>query len=106
MSRRALSDIVVKGLRHPNHPQCNLNSSEEEDVEMGFCIKKLNIMAGDSRDEEKRGKFHPLSPASTLIPVAKIDDWYPESIYYKFAMVSLIESPLKLKFLELFRFRV
>jgi glycoprotein-N-acetylgalactosamine 3-beta-galactosyltransferase len=61
---------------------------EDEDVEIGYCLNRLNITAGDSRDGQKRGRFHPLSPASTLIPLSKIDDWYPDAIYYKFQIVS------------------
>ncbi|XP_055316508.1 glycoprotein-N-acetylgalactosamine 3-beta-galactosyltransferase 1-like [Sitodiplosis mosellana] len=67
----------------PSHtPNCRIDIDRGvEDLEMGKCMEALGVLAGDTRDEMKRGRFFPNTPETHLIP-GKIDtaqlkhNWY------------------------------
>lgn len=66
-------------------PSCNLNSDRGvEDIEMGKCMEALGVIAGDTRDEMKRGRFFLNTPEWHLIP-GKIDlsNWYWKNMWYR-----------------------
>lgn len=63
---------------------CHLDSDRGvEDIEMGKCMEALGVVAGDTRDEMKRGRFFLNTPEWHLIP-GKIDlsNWYWKNMWY------------------------
>nr|CAD2195806.1 unnamed protein product [Meloidogyne enterolobii] len=72
LSRAALRKFVEIGLRGDK-----LCDSKEiyEDLEIGSCMRKLNISLIDSRDSKGRHRFIPVSPDNSLIKLPD-DDYY------------------------------
>ncbi|KAL7071300.1 hypothetical protein ACQ4LE_009351 [Meloidogyne hapla] len=70
LSRSALRKFVEIGLRGDK-----LCDSKEiyEDLEIGSCMRKLNISVIDSRDSKGRHRFIPLSPDNSLIQLTDDD---------------------------------
>lgn len=66
LSKEALKRFVEVGLR--NSSKCRHDGKGAEDVELGKCMEYIGVSAGDSRDQEGRGRFFPLAPESHLIP--------------------------------------
>ncbi|KAJ8923080.1 hypothetical protein NQ315_001632 [Exocentrus adspersus] len=81
LSREALRRFVEVGLKDKKH--CRQDNNGAEDVEMGKCLAAVEVVAGDSRDPEKRGRFFPFTPEHHLIP-GHVDKkfWYWNYIYY------------------------
>ncbi|GAB6033393.1 hypothetical protein CHUAL_013156 [Chamberlinius hualienensis] len=81
LSREALKRFVEDGI--PQKKNCRQDGGGAEDVEMGKCLEKVGVLAGDSRDKQGRGRFFPFVPEHHLIPnhVPK-DNWYWKYIYY------------------------
>lgn len=79
LSREALKRFV-EGL---DENRCRKDNGGAEDVEMGMCLEKLGVVAGDTRDSSGRGRFFPFVPEHHLIPnhISK-DNWYWKYIYY------------------------
>ena len=62
---------------------CKFESDDGfEDVELGLCLENVNIKAGDTRDEEGKGRFFPLSPELLLFPNATQPSWYWQYMFY------------------------
>ncbi|XP_078592643.1 glycoprotein-N-acetylgalactosamine 3-beta-galactosyltransferase 1-like isoform X2 [Branchiostoma floridae x Branchiostoma japonicum] len=59
LSREAVRRLVTQGMDDPR--KCRLHSKAPEDLEIGRCLEKAGVLAGDSRDEEGRQTFHCLS---------------------------------------------
>lgn len=80
LSKEAVRRFVDKGL---SENICRKDEGGAEDVEMGHCMEKLGVTAGDSRDSKGRGRFFPFVPEHHLIPnhIGK-DNWYWSYIYY------------------------
>ncbi|XP_053958307.1 glycoprotein-N-acetylgalactosamine 3-beta-galactosyltransferase 1-like [Anastrepha ludens] len=80
MSKEAVKRFM--NTAYPNTTICQNGHGGSEDKEMGKCLQNVGVVAGDSRDEHKRGRFFPSGPQGHLIPKDK-SSWYWRYIYYK-----------------------
>lgn len=88
LSKEAVIRFVEQAI--PDESRCRQDSDGAEDVEIGKCLEKVNVTAGDSRDSEGRGRFFPFVPEHHLIPGhTNPDSWYWKYIYYDTKEVSL-----------------
>ncbi|XP_077513218.1 glycoprotein-N-acetylgalactosamine 3-beta-galactosyltransferase 1-like isoform X4 [Amblyomma americanum] len=79
LSREALGRLA----RRRPQDGCRADGGGAEDVEMGRCLQKLGVAAGDTRDAAGRGRFFPLVPESHLIPgQMPVDFWLWSYAYY------------------------
>ncbi|XP_068230793.1 glycoprotein-N-acetylgalactosamine 3-beta-galactosyltransferase 1-like [Palaemon carinicauda] len=79
LSKEAVRIFVEKGL--PNGKICRQDPGGDEDVEIGKCLYKLGVIAGDSRDSLGRGRYFPLPPVTHLM--GNVPKWYLNYVYYK-----------------------
>ena len=65
-----------------DHEKCKLEdkTNDGEDVEIGKCLRNLDVTAGDSRDSEKRDRFFPFAPEKHLHGKGNI--WYHQATLY------------------------
>ncbi|KAH8378271.1 hypothetical protein KR093_010476, partial [Drosophila rubida] len=81
LSKEALRRFVVEGIPDPKKCQ---PSTAPEDIEIGKCMEKLNVTAGDSRDWKGRGRMFPFVPEHHLIANSRDKKfWYWQYIFYK-----------------------
>ncbi|CAD6996689.1 glycoprotein-N-acetylgalactosamine 3-beta-galactosyltransferase 1 [Ceratitis capitata] len=80
LSKEAVRRFMVDA--YPNDKICRKRSGGSEDKEMGICLQNVGVVAGDSRDELKRGRFFPTGPQGHIIPKNK-SVWYWHYIFYK-----------------------
>ncbi|XP_073433033.1 glycoprotein-N-acetylgalactosamine 3-beta-galactosyltransferase 1-like [Dendrobates tinctorius] len=59
-----------------------------EDVALSQYMEKIGVIAGDSRDTQKRETFHPYSPETHLTTYFGPDVWYSQYSFYP-----IIEGP-------------
>ena len=89
MSREALDRFINKALKGKSTKgQCNVkNDGGAEDVEIGHCLESVDVVAGDSRDEEGKQRFFPFVPEHHVIK-GIAPAWYWQYIYYPIESVS------------------
>ncbi|XP_043218919.1 glycoprotein-N-acetylgalactosamine 3-beta-galactosyltransferase 1-like isoform X2 [Amphibalanus amphitrite] len=81
LSREALRRFVEVGLKDPK--KCRKDHGGAEDAEMGKCMEKLNVTAGDSRDAQGRYRFFPFTPESHLVAEKFPKNfWYWKYVFY------------------------
>ncbi|XP_037827388.1 glycoprotein-N-acetylgalactosamine 3-beta-galactosyltransferase 1-like [Lucilia sericata] len=77
LSKEALRKFALEAYDNPlNCPKL----FQSEDVQLGFCMENLNVIAGDSRDEQGYERFMPLA-VRHLIP-KDTSYWYQNYAYY------------------------
>ncbi|CAN7937407.1 unnamed protein product, partial [Ixodes hexagonus] len=81
LSREAVRRLVEHALNDPT--KCRQDEGGAEDVEIGKCLEKVGVKAGDSRDLQGRERFFPLSPDFHLITGQSKDFWFWSYIYYQ-----------------------
>ncbi|XP_075706270.1 glycoprotein-N-acetylgalactosamine 3-beta-galactosyltransferase 1-like [Rhinoderma darwinii] len=59
-----------------------------EDLALGQCMEKMGVIAGDSRDTEKRETFHPFPPESHLTEHFDKSYWY-----WSYCLYPIVEGP-------------
>ena len=87
LSRESLRRFVVEGIN--NKSICHQGDDGDEDVNLGStqltimsrdnmlvvlagaCMRKLDVVKGDCRDEKKLNRFFPFEPKDHLIPREK-----------------------------------
>lgn len=83
-SQTALYRFVNEMSNNVHSAVCRMHSKNgNEDIELGKCMESLDVVAGDTRDDMKRGRFFPNTPEAHLIPgkIARSDPiwkymWY------------------------------
>lgn len=75
LSREALRRFIETSLKNPS--KCRGDAGGSEDLEMGKCMESAGVIAGDTRDELGRERFHPFIPEHHLIP-----DILPKTMWY------------------------
>lgn len=80
--------LVEYGL--PDPEKCSHLNTVAEDVEIANCLQALDVIAGDSRDSQDRGRFFVFNPITHLFP-SEIPLWYWARMFYNTTDVSLIK---------------
>lgn len=87
LSREALKLFVKKA--STDSSLCEQGDKGEEDVEMGKCMDKIEVRAGDSRDAQGRYRFLPYGPENHVSPgCVDPNFWFWKYIYCPFEQVS------------------
>ncbi|XP_043649928.1 glycoprotein-N-acetylgalactosamine 3-beta-galactosyltransferase 1 [Drosophila teissieri] len=79
MSRDALRRLNLFAFN--NSQFCPINNMSE-DRQIGFCLQNVGVVAGDSRDEEGRDRFLPLS-LKFMLPTFPTNNWLPKLAFYE-----------------------
>ena len=80
LSREAVKKFVEEAI--PDPTKCKFQPTGAEDVEVGKCLQKVGVFAGDSRDNSGKGRFFPFNPVNHLIDNKHVPLWYWEYVYY------------------------
>ncbi|MEE6510615.1 hypothetical protein FKM82_030598 [Ascaphus truei] len=64
------------------------HTTSVEDLALGQCMEKMGVIAGDSRDTERRETFHPFTPESHIIGQFSKSFWYWNYCFYP-----IVEGP-------------
>ncbi|XP_073432886.1 glycoprotein-N-acetylgalactosamine 3-beta-galactosyltransferase 1-like isoform X2 [Dendrobates tinctorius] len=70
------------------HTEVCKHTTSVEDLALGQCMEKMGVIAGDSRDTEKRETFHPFPPESHLTGHFDKSFWYWSYCFYP-----IVEGP-------------
>ncbi|XP_052375212.1 glycoprotein-N-acetylgalactosamine 3-beta-galactosyltransferase 1-like isoform X2 [Oncorhynchus keta] len=74
-------ESVRRYVRALHHGTCT-QSTSAEDLLLGFCLQKLGVPAGDSRDHQHRETFHPLWLGKLLCTEDILPKWFHQYNYY------------------------
>ncbi|KAM4701039.1 glycoprotein-N-acetylgalactosamine 3-beta-galactosyltransferase 1-like isoform 1-T2 [Discoglossus pictus] len=64
------------------------HTTSVEDLALGQCMEKMGVIAGDSRDTEKRETFHPFPPDTHLTGHFDKSFWY-----WSYSLYPIVEGP-------------
>lgn len=92
LSKKAVQLFAEKGL--PDEKACKKDDGGAEDAEMGICLEKIGVVAGNSRDSEGRGRFFPFIPEHHVMQKYDKSFWYWQYNYHKEKEVSIICSSI------------
>jgi glycoprotein-N-acetylgalactosamine 3-beta-galactosyltransferase len=84
MSKEALLLLVTRGFTDPN--MCSSRKYGTEDMEIGYCMANLGVLAADSRDSMGRGNFFPFTLQEHILGGG--NDWFMEASVFKQTAVS------------------
>lgn len=87
LSRTAVKRFMELGYK--NSTICKSGKGGSEDKELGYCLQNVGVVAGDSRDDQNRGRFFPSGPNGHIKPKEK-SHWYWRYIFYATEDVSNI----------------
>uniref|UniRef100_A0A7E4VSA9 Glycoprotein-N-acetylgalactosamine 3-beta-galactosyltransferase 1 n=1 Tax=Panagrellus redivivus TaxID=6233 RepID=A0A7E4VSA9_PANRE len=83
LSREAVKLFVEDGLTNPKY--CTKQNGGNEDVEIGKCLEKVNVTAGDSRDAKGRHRMLPFRPELHISGGnGTMPKWFYQYIYYPY----------------------
>ena len=89
LSKEAVKRFVETSLNDADH--CRADSGGSEDLEIGKCLQSAGVVAGDTRDELGRERFHPFVPEHHLIPgLLPKDMWYWSYNFYPAKQVRVV----------------
>ncbi|KAJ8313702.1 hypothetical protein KUTeg_008263 [Tegillarca granosa] len=87
LSKYAVKKFVENGI--DDSSMCRADGGGAEDLELGRCMEKLGIKAGDTRDELGRERFMPFIPEHHLIP-----DILPKDMVLNAVVIMLLHSTM------------
>lgn len=79
LSKESLTRYIEKGM---NEGICNTKKGGNEDSDIGSCLRKLQVIAGDVRDEKLRERFFQFRIETALLPQST-DWWVKAYIWHK-----------------------
>uniref|UniRef100_A0AC34R3N9 N-acetylgalactosaminide beta-1,3-galactosyltransferase n=1 Tax=Panagrolaimus sp. JU765 TaxID=591449 RepID=A0AC34R3N9_9BILA len=84
LSREAVRRFATDGLSNPKN--CKPTGTGAEDAEMGICLNKIGVIAGDSRDHKGLHRMLPFSPLSHLQAGGNksMPDWFHHYMFYPY----------------------
>ena len=81
LSKEAVKRFVEEAL--PNPTLCKEDNTGAEDAEIGLCLEKVGVLAGDSRDSSGKGRFFADVPQTQIFPqLLETGYWYWKNQYY------------------------
>ncbi|KAH8412937.1 hypothetical protein KR009_006884 [Drosophila setifemur] len=84
LSREAVNIFVKRGIKKK---RCRRSGLGTEDFEMGYCLGKLKVVAGESRDIYGRHRFFSLSLRHFLIPNFNDQSfWLQRYLHHEFSL--------------------
>ncbi|XP_053311753.1 glycoprotein-N-acetylgalactosamine 3-beta-galactosyltransferase 1-like [Spea bombifrons] len=83
-----LSKEALKRFVEGFHSGVCAHTTSVEDLALGQCMEKMGVVAGDSRDTEKRETFHPFTPDYHLTGHFSKSFWYWSYCFYP-----IVEGP-------------
>ena len=87
LSREGVRRFNVEGLI--DDEKCPFNDIGTEDWSLGYCLHRVGVIAGDSRDELERGRFFPFPPEGHLRNIYGNNTWFDNATYYEVKTVIL-----------------